>query len=163
MFPHHDWDRIHISYPGQSCLWWHTSGNHHCGPLWYSCHTPPPERWKGKHMELHQHFHQKCIELLGWKENRSHHVTKANPLIWVTCDLPWRIQCQAYVHLGRSHISCPCRSQLWWNTMADCLCGPLWCRWSKICPQNWRESGTWRHSHFQSESSQLYRQKRPDI
>lgn len=37
---HHGRDRIHISCLCQSCLWWHTSGIRHCGPLWYSCHTP---------------------------------------------------------------------------------------------------------------------------
>lgn len=46
VFPvaHHDWDRIQTFCLCQSCLWWHTSGNHHCGPLWYNCHILHPGR-----------------------------------------------------------------------------------------------------------------------
>lgn len=39
---HRDWDRIHMPCHCQSFLWWHTSGNHHCGPLWYNCHNSFP-------------------------------------------------------------------------------------------------------------------------
>lgn len=46
VFPgaHHEWDRIQTFCLCQSSLWWRTSGNHHSGPLWYSCHILPPGR-----------------------------------------------------------------------------------------------------------------------
>lgn len=69
VFPvtHHDWDRIQTSCLGQSCLWWHTSGNHHYGPLWYSCHIPPPERRRGRRTWLRRRFLRMCTELSGWE------------------------------------------------------------------------------------------------
>lgn len=60
---HLDLDRIHISCPCQSCLWWHTNGSHHFGPPWYSCYTPSPERRRGRHIYLHWHFLQMFSEL----------------------------------------------------------------------------------------------------
>lgn len=43
-FTHHGSDRSHISYPCQSCLWWHTNGIHLCGLLLCSCRTRRPGR-----------------------------------------------------------------------------------------------------------------------
>lgn len=71
------------------------------------------------------------------------------------CDFSTRVNYLAYVHLGRSRISCLCCSQLLWRTMAGYLSGHQWYRLNRICPQRWKGSGTRHPLHSQSESSPL--------
>lgn len=55
-----------------------------------------------------------------------------------------------YAHWDRSQISCPCRSLQWLRTRGDHLCGPRWCRRSRMFPQTGRGSDTLHHLHYHS-------------
>lgn len=157
-------DRSRISGQCRSSLWWRTSGSRRCGPLRCSCCTPSPKTWRGRHICRRRRFLQMCTALSGWEEGRMNQNRQVVgvPLCVTTFDLqiPTPLQCdwKAYIHLGRSRISCLGRSWLWWRTTAGCLCGLRWCTLCRICPRKWRGSGKELPPRSRRASSQLWSQ-----